>query len=160
MNPKTWYPQPKPYKSGPYSIEVVGAPSVEGETKPRRNIKAKDGLVSRPGEGVATIFDILQRGSNKFGNAKCVGARKIVKQHDEVKKIKKNVDGKEQEVDKKWTYFELGEYHYMSFIEYERMALQIGCGFRKLGMTTSDRVHIFAATRYRNGLISTDGSYR
>lgn len=148
VNPKTWYPQAKPYKSGPYTTEAPGFPKVDGETIPRRNVRAKDGLVSRPEEGVATVFDIVKRGSSKFGNAKAVGTRKLVKQHDEVKKIKKNVDGKEQEVEKKWTYFELSGYHYMSFIEYERMALQIGCGFRKLGMGASDRVHIFAATRY------------
>ena len=68
-----------------------------------------------------------------------------------VKKVKKQVDGKEQEVDKKWTYFELSEYHYLSFIEHEKSATRIGAGLRKLGMTAGDRLHIFAATRYASG---------
>lgn len=99
-----------------------------------------------PEEGVNTIFDIVKRSSQKFGNAKALGKRKLIQTHEETKKVKKMVDGKEQEVDKKWTYFELSEYQYMSFVEYEKLVLNIGSGFRKLGMQASDRVHLFAAT--------------
>ena len=148
VNPKTWYPYPKAYKSGPYTVEAPGYSKVEGETIPRRHPKAKEGLISQPEEGVATVYDVVKRASAKFGNAKALGSRHLIKQHEEVKKIKKQVDGKEQEVDKKWTYSQLSEYHYKSFIEYERLTAQIGCGFRKLGMQPTDRVHIFAGTRY------------
>jgi len=85
--------------------------------------------------------------AKKFGNAKAVGYRKLIKTHDEVKKVKKVVDGKEQETEKKWTFSELSPYQYFSFIEYERMVLQIGAGLRKLGMKKEDRLHIMAATR-------------
>ncbi len=36
----------------------------------------------------------------KFGNAKAVGSRKLVRTHQETKKVKKIVDGEEREVDK------------------------------------------------------------
>jgi len=49
-------------------------------------------------------------------------------------------------VDKQWTYYELSPYEYMSFSEFEAMALSIGRGFRALGMKAEDRVHLFAAT--------------
>lgn len=147
VNYKTWHPQPKQYKSGPFTAEAPGFEKVPGETIPRRNIKTKDSLKSRPDPNIATIYDIVTRSSSKFGNAKALGSRKLVKTHNEVKKVKKMVDGKEQEIDKTWTYFELGHYNYMSFIEYERMTLQVGCGFRKLGLKPQDRVQIFAATR-------------
>jgi long-chain acyl-CoA synthetase len=60
--------------------------------------------------------------------------------------VKKIVDGEEREVEKKWTYFELGPYDYISFHDYEKLILQVGAGYRKLGLTKEDRIHIFAAT--------------
>ncbi|KAF2138454.1 uncharacterized protein K452DRAFT_276851 [Aplosporella prunicola CBS 121167] len=146
QNLKTMTPQPRSYKSPPFSVEVAGCEKVEGETIPRRNVRTKDALKMRPHEDIATIYDVLKYASAKFGNAKAVGTRKLVQMHHETKKIKKMVDGKEQEVDKKWSYFELSPYNYLSFVEYEKLALQIGCGFRALGMQAPDRVHIFAAT--------------
>ena len=146
VNNKTWAPQPRPYKSGPYTAEATGYSKVKGETIPRRNVRTKDGLVTTPEEGVATLYDILKRSSKKFGNAKALGSRKVVRTHDEVKKIKKTVGGEEETLDKKWTYFELSEYHYMSFNEYEQTALQCGAGMRNLGLKKDDRLHIFAAT--------------
>ncbi|KAF2717357.1 acetyl-CoA synthetase-like protein [Polychaeton citri CBS 116435] len=143
---KTLVPQPKVYRKGPYTVEAPGAEKVDGETIPRRNARTRDELVSSPSPDVKTIFDILTVSSKKYGNAKAVGKRKLIQIHEETKKIKKVVDGKEQEVDKKWTYFELSPYDYLSFNEYEQLALKLGSGFRKLGMQTSDRVHIFAAT--------------
>jgi long-chain acyl-CoA synthetase len=143
---KSMVPQPKVYKKAPYTVEAPGVEKKDGETVPRRNIRTKDGLRVTPEDGVNTIFDIVTRGSKKFGNAKAVGKRRLIETHEETKKVKKMVDGKEQEVDKKWTYFELSKYEYMSFTEYEQLVLKIGCGFRKLGMKAGDRVHIFAAT--------------
>ena len=146
-NPKTWHPQPRMYKNGPFTVDAPGSKPVKGETIPRRNIRTKDKLALFPEAGVETIFDFVSYSAKKFGNAKAVGYRKLIKTHDEVKKIKKVVDGKEQETEKKWTYSELSEYHYFSFIEYERLALQIGAGLRELGMKKEDRLHIMAATR-------------
>ncbi|RKF75469.1 Long-chain-fatty-acid--CoA ligase 1 [Golovinomyces cichoracearum] len=130
----------------PYTVEVPNYQAVEGETIPRRNVRCLDKLVDRPEEGVTTIFDILKRGSEKFGNAKAVGTRRLIKTHVESKKIKKVVDGVEQEVTKEWTYFELSGYEYLSFYDFEKLSLEIGCGFRKLGLEKNDRVHIYAST--------------
>ena len=146
QDPKGWHPHPKVYKSAPYSVERPGVKASKGETAPRVNLRSKDGLITQPEEGVDTVYDIVKRGASKFGNAKCVGYRKIVKLHEENKKVKKVIDGKEQEVDKKWTYSELSSYHYYSFIEYESMVHKVGSGLRKLGMKAEDRLHIFAAT--------------
>ena len=132
---------------GPFTVEASGYEKVEGETIPRRHPQSKDKLVTSPSEDVKTIFDIIKRGADNFGNAKALGSRKVVKTHSETKKVKKMVDGQTKEVEKKWTYFELSEYNYLSFVEYEKMVLDIGAGLRKIGMEKSDRVHIFAATR-------------
>lgn len=88
----------------------------------------------------------MKLSSEKYGNAKALGTRKLIKTHQETKKVKKIVDGQETEIDKKWTYFELSGYEYLSFHDYEKLILQIGAGYRKLGLEKGDRVHIFAAT--------------
>jgi len=141
-------PEPRQSKAPPYTVEVPGCKKVKGETIPRRNVASRDKLKNTPEDGINTVYDIVRRGARKFGNAKAVGYRKLLKTHNETKKIKKIIDGVEQEVDKNWTYFEMSEYRYMSFIEYERSALQAGAGLRKLGMERGDRLHLFAATRY------------
>ncbi|KAL1640719.1 long-chain fatty acid-CoA ligase [Diplodia intermedia] len=146
QNYKTMVPQPRPYKKGPFTVEAPGYEAVEGETIPRRNYRTKDALKMRPHDDIATIFDILKYASAKFGNAKALGHRKLVQEHTETKKIKKMVDGKEEQVDKKWTYFELSPYEYMSFVEFEKLAIDLGAGFRAIGLTSPDRVHIFAST--------------
>ncbi|PNS16267.1 Long-chain-fatty-acid--CoA ligase 1 [Sphaceloma murrayae] len=143
---KTLVPQPKPYKKGPYSVEASGYTKVDGETIPRRHPSAKDKLKSVPEPGIETIFDLVKRSSQKFGNAKAIGTRKIVKIHRETKKIKKKVDGQETEVDKEWQYYELSPYEFMSFTEYEKLTLKVGAAFRSVGMVKGDKVHIFAAT--------------
>jgi len=146
-SPRTWHPQARNYKQPPFTVEAPNQPRVQGETIPRRNHRCKDALAVYPEEGVQTIFDIIRHSAEKYGNAKALGHRKLIRTVDEVKKVKKVVDGKEVEEDKTWTFSELSEYHYMSFIEYERMVLQAGSGLRSLGMQASDRLHIFAATR-------------
>lgn len=138
---------PRLAKRPPFTVDAPGYEKKDGETIPRRNIIAKDGLINRPAEDIKTVFDVLKRSSAKFGNAKAVGSRKVVKTHTETKKIKKIVEGKEQEVDKKWTYFELSGYTYMSFVEYEQLALALGYGLRKLGMSKGDKLHLYGATR-------------
>jgi long-chain acyl-CoA synthetase len=140
-------PLPYDYKNAVSTVEVAGYPRVEGETIPRRNIKTKDKLVESPHPDIRTVHDILRYSAKKFGNAKAIGSRKLLHTHNEVKKIKKMVDGKETEVDKKWTFFELSGYSYMSFVEFEKLALELGAGYRKLGLNAGDKVHLFAATQ-------------
>jgi long-chain acyl-CoA synthetase len=138
--------QPKIYHTPPFSLEVPGYEHVDGETIPRRHPLAVDKLIDRPSDDIATVLDIVRSSAEKYGNAKLLGSRKLIKTHQETKKIKKIVDGKEQEVDKQWTYFELGPYEFLSFHEYEKLMTQVGAGLRKLGLVKDDRVHIFAAT--------------
>ncbi|KAL8993883.1 MAG: hypothetical protein Q9188_007211, partial [Gyalolechia gomerana] len=145
-SPRTWRPQATVYKPGPYTVEASGATKVDGESIPRRTLAAKNGLCNIPVEGVETVYDILRHSAGKYGTAKAMGSRKLLRTHHEVKQIKKTVDGKETSVDKKWTYFEMSEYHFISFSDYEQMALRCGAGLRKLGMQKNDRLHLFAAT--------------
>ncbi|KAK8051579.1 hypothetical protein PG993_002964 [Apiospora rasikravindrae] len=137
---------PRLSAKGPYSIETPECEPVEGETIPRRHPLTADGLISQPADNISTIYELVRVSAEKYGNAKCMGSRRLVRTHQETKKVKKVVDGTEQEVDKNWTFFELSSYEYLSYNDYEKLVLNIGSGLRKLGMEKEDRVHIFAAT--------------
>ena len=146
-DPRQFKPSPRMMATGPFTVEASGYKAVKGETIPRRHPVAKDKLITTPSDDVRTIFDILKHSADKFGNAKALGTRKLLKMHHETKKVKKMVDGKQQEVDKKWSYYEMSGYSYISFSEYEKLVLQVGCGLRKIGLSKGDRLHLFAATR-------------
>lgn len=139
---------PQMAKKGPFTVEAAGVEKKKGETVPRRNLHSKKELIVKPSAEVSTVYENLKRAAAKFGNAKAIGSRKIIKTHVENKKVKKVVDGQEQQVDKKWTYFELSGYTYMSFIEYEQLALSAGSGLRHLGLKKDDKMHLYGATRY------------
>ena len=91
-------PQPKIYKHAPYTVEAPGYTKQKGETIPRRNTRTKDALKLTPEEGINTIYDVVKRSSKKFGNAKALGKRRLIETHEDTRKVKKMVDGKEQEV--------------------------------------------------------------
>lgn len=141
------YVQPQMSKKPPFSVDASGYEKVAGETIPRRHPMAKDKLLVLPSDDVKTIYDNLKRAASKFGNAKAIGSRRIINTHVENKKVKKIVDGQEQEVDKKWTYFELSGFEYMSFIEYEKLALDLGSGLAGLGISKENKMHLYGATR-------------
>lgn len=138
------YPVDKP----PYSCEAPGYEKVAGETIPRRNIRFKDELQTRPAPEVGTVFDLVRRSAKVYPNHRAVGSRKIIKHHKETKKVEKNVDGEIQKVDKTWQYFELSGYTYITYKEYEQLILQLGSGLRQLGFNSQDsKLHFFATTR-------------
>lgn len=148
--------EPRMTDSPPFTIEIQpdspeGQPPQKkpGETLPRRNIKYKDHLLVRPRDdtSINTLFDFVKRAVAKFGDQPCMGWRDLVKIHNETTYTKKVVDGVEQQVPKEWTYYELTPYKYITYREYEKLALQVGSGLRKLGLDKGDKVHVYAATR-------------
>ncbi|WAO89025.1 AMP-binding domain-containing protein [Fusarium falciforme] len=131
----------------PFTIESPGCEKVPGETIPRRHPKAKDGLIARPAEGINTVFDIVQRSARVYPDRGGIGSRKLIELHEEVKTVKqKKADGQTKEIEKKWQYFELSGYSFISFKEYETLVLQLGSGLRKLGLSPVQKLHFFGAT--------------
>ncbi|KAF5703667.1 long-chain acyl synthetase [Fusarium mundagurra] len=137
----------------PFTIEAPGYEKVPGETIPRRHPKAKDGLITYPAPDARTVFQVVERSARLYPNHHAVGARKLINMHTEKKKVKKNVDGEIQEVEKEWSYFELTGFDYLTYQQYLERVLQIGSGLRKLGLTSDDKLHIFGTTSI--GWIST-----
>lgn len=137
---------PKIVSRPPYSLPVKDAPVIEGETQPRRIPSSIDELLARPSPEISTVYELISAAIEKYGNARCMGSRKLVRTHNETKKVKKMVDGQEREVDKNWTYFELSPYEYMTYYDYRNLLRDLASGLRKIGMDKYDRVHLFAAT--------------
>ncbi|KAL2120416.1 hypothetical protein VTJ04DRAFT_4443 [Mycothermus thermophilus] len=137
---------PRMTAKGPFTVEVPGQQPVEGETPVRRHPLAVNGLITKPSEEISTVFELVKVSVAKYGNAKCMGSRKLVRTHQDKKMVKKVVNGEEREVEKTWTFFEMSPYEYISYTDYERLTHQLGAGLRKLGLEKDDRVHIYAAT--------------
>jgi long-chain acyl-CoA synthetase len=147
MDYKKWVTVPQMTAKPPFTLPTVSTAAVDGETIPRRHPEALNGFLAMPEEGCHTLYDVLIRARKKFGDKNGLGTRALLDKHIETKTIKKTVDGKEINVPKEWTYFELGPYSWTTFGEYVELALQLGAGFRKLGLSKGDKVHVYAATR-------------
>jgi long-chain acyl-CoA synthetase len=130
----------------PFSVDAPGYEKIPGETIPRRNAVAKDGLINRPAEEVGTVFDLVRRSARLYPNHNAVGSRQLVHLHKETKKIQKNVDGEIREVDKEWQFFELSPYSFLTYKQYEERVLNLGSGLRKLGLSAGSKLHIYATT--------------
>ncbi|KAK8100512.1 acyl-CoA synthetase [Apiospora kogelbergensis] len=130
----------------PFTVEVPGQTKVDGETIPRRHVKYKDGLISSPADGVNTVFDVIRRSARLYPDNHAVGYRKLIKLHKETRKVRKNVDGQVTEVDKEWQFFELSPYSFITYKEYEKLTLELGCGLRQLGLGPDKKLHLFGTT--------------
>ncbi|KAI5310035.1 long-chain fatty acid-CoA ligase [Ascosphaera atra] len=137
---------PRHSKEGPFVIEVPGSKSGDTESAVFRHIKAKDGLITTLDPNIRTLYDNLKYSVKTFGHKRAVGSRRVVQVHTETKKVKKVVDGVEQEVDKNWSYFELSPYSWLSYVEYEKLAKDLGSGLRSLGLDKACKIHLFAPT--------------
>ncbi|CUS13153.1 unnamed protein product [Tuber aestivum] len=133
-------------KRPPFNLQVPGAEKKDGEGIPRRHPGSINGLRSRLEPDITTTYDIVKRGAAKFGDAQCLGSRTLIKQHEEIKMLKKVVDGVDQEVPKTWIYYEMSGYKFLSFKEYLERVNMIGAGLKALGLEKGEKVQIFSAT--------------
>lgn len=131
----------------PFMVQDTSAPEIEGESKPYRHLKAKNGFLTRPSPEIATVYDLFTTTAKKHGNKAAIGSRSLIETHIETKKVSKVVDGVKTEVEKQWTFFELSPFKFLTYKDYETRALNVGAGLRKLGLEPGDIVHIFASTR-------------
>lgn len=133
---------------GPGSVEVGPEPN-QGEGRIRRNfLVADEELATRPMDGMDTVYDVLVYVDRTYGNKNAIGYRDIVDTHVEEKEVTKMVGGKEVKEKKKWSYFELSEFKYLTFTELRKSSEAIGRGLADLGLKRGDILNIYAATRY------------
>lgn len=130
----------------PGTVEV-GPPKVEGETRIRRLAKSADKLVTQPLEGIDTVYDIIQYAARTHGTHDAFGYRDIIDIVEEEKEVKKMVGGKEVTEMKKWKYFHLSDFKFLSFLDVQEAVSEIGRAFVDLGITTNDIVNVYSSTR-------------
>ena len=130
----------------PGTIEV-GAAKVEGETRVRRLAKASDKLVTQPFEGIDTVYDVVQYAARAHGTRDAFGHRDIIDIVEEEKEVKKVVGGKEVTETKKWKYFHLSDFKFISYLDVQEAVSEIARAFIDLGITTEDIVNVYSTTR-------------
>lgn len=116
----------------------------------RRCVYSPDKLVETPHDDVRTLYDVITYSANKFGKKHAFGYRKVEQVIEEEKEVVKVVNGEEQKTKKKWKYFQLSGYQYLSYLSVQKLAHEIGQGFRALGLKEHAKVEIFSATKQVN----------
>lgn len=127
------------------SVEV-GAPAKDGEGRARRCFIDPEKLVEGKDAEIRTVWDIIQRSGRLFPDQNGFGYRTLIQEHVDEKEVTKMVKGKEVKEMKKWTYYEMSDYEYLSYREIEQQVRQVGSGLRSLGMEKGKMFNIFAAT--------------
>lgn len=131
---------------GAGSVEV-GPDNVESGTRTRRLALTKDTLVTQPFEGIDTVHDVLEYAARTHGTKNALGWRDIIDIHEEEKEVKKTIGGKEVTEKKKWKFFQLSDYKYLSFIDVKQAVSEVARGLIELGITENDIVNVYSATR-------------
>jgi len=127
-------------KRGIVAVPVNG-PALPGETKPHRNVMSAE-LTSSPGPGVKTATDIIKF-AETYGDRHLIGSRRLVKTHTEEKTLISK-DGKEQV--KKWTYYEMSKYEWITAGQFGTIVAEIGSGIHSLRYKPGDICILFAGT--------------
>ena len=130
----------------PGTVEV-GEPKADGYTRVRRLAKAADKLVTQPLEGIDTVHDVVAYAARTHGTRDAFGYRDIIDIVEEEKEVKKVVGGKEVTEMKKWKYFHLSDFKFISYLDVQEAVSEIARAFIDLGITTEDIVNVYSATR-------------
>ena len=111
-----------------------------------RAIHSKDALLSTPLNGSTTMYEVMAAAAAKFKDRKLFGYRELIRIVTEEKMVSKIVDGVEEKVAKKWNYFELSEYQWMTYSQVYDSISMIGAGLHALGLSSKEKLTLFAPT--------------
>lgn len=128
-----------------YTVEI--GPEQPNGGRIRRSILAAEGLARVPHANVHTLYDVLSHSSKKYPERKGFGFRKTDKMIDEVKDVKKFINGEEVIEKKTWKYFQLSPYHYLTYKEASRLTHDVGAGFAHLGLKEKSKIELFSPTK-------------
>ncbi|WVQ77803.1 hypothetical protein IAR50_007493 [Cryptococcus sp. DSM 104548] len=117
-------------------------PKPQGETRARRAYCVKE-LVTEPAPGVTTVHDLLLYAAKTHGDKKGFAARDVIKVITEEKEVTKRVGGKEHKEMKKWNYFKLSDYDWLSYNQFLDFAKHVGAGLRQLAGEDSRKEKFF-----------------
>ncbi|CAN3367971.1 long-chain-fatty-acid--CoA ligase 1 [Diutina catenulata] len=129
----------------------VGPAASASETAPRRKASQKDGTVDRPFDSKATtVPEFFAECVKRNGDRNAIAWRELIEVHKETKKVTKIIDGKEQKVDKEWTFYEQSPYKHITYPDLLSLVERVSRGLVEIGMKPGqDRMHIYAATSHK-----------
>lgn len=119
----------------------------DGEGVVRRLAITADRLVERPFDGIDVIPDVIAYAARTYGSREAYGWRRVVRMHEEEKQVKKMVRGEEVTETKKWKFFELSDFEYISFLEVKERVDELAKGLLHYGIGKADVFNIYAQTR-------------
>ncbi|GAA5879725.1 hypothetical protein JCM1840_006838 [Sporobolomyces johnsonii] len=131
--------------AAPSSVEV-GPPAPKGQTRARRYAPTADQLATTPEPGVEVVADLLAHSAKTRPDLPAVGWRDIIRMHEEEKDVKKMVGGKETIEKKKWQYYELSDYKYLTYKEMADVVKDAASALRETGHGTDTIFNIYAST--------------
>ncbi|KAI8830790.1 hypothetical protein BJ741DRAFT_657838 [Chytriomyces cf. hyalinus JEL632] len=106
-----------------------------------------DELVERPEPGINTIYDILVHGFSTMADNDILGERKLVRIVEEEKDVVKKVPGGGQVTEtKKWKFFELSGFDWMTWSQVQSTTRAYASGYRQLGLKPGNKLAIYADT--------------
>ncbi|TFK35641.1 hypothetical protein BDQ12DRAFT_725927 [Crucibulum laeve] len=102
----------------------------------------EDGLVKRPFLGIDTVADIIVYSTRTHGTYPALGWRNIIQVHEEEK------------VKKKWKYFGLSAYNYLSSVRVKTTVEEIARALMDLGVGKGDVFNVYAQMRLNRQLMA------
>ncbi|KAJ3234496.1 long-chain fatty acid-CoA ligase [Chytriomyces hyalinus] len=112
-----------------------------------RSAKSPQELTTKPEESVETVFDIVTRGFDKHKDVQMFGQRPFIRIIEEEKEVTKKVPGRGDVKEmKRWKYFELGPYEWLTWGQAKLIISAYASGYRALGLGKGDKLTIFADT--------------
>lgn len=92
------------------------------------------------------IADILASSARLWPTKTAVGWRDQIRIIEEEKEVTKVVSGEEVKETKKWSYFELSDYHYMTYAELAELVKNAGSALVETGHSKTTIFNIYAST--------------
>ncbi|KAJ1947035.1 long-chain fatty acid-CoA ligase, partial [Linderina macrospora] len=127
------------------SVELEGTGSVH-ETPVHRYPTATHKLMDSALPNLLTVYDALQYRIGQEPDKKSLGKRSIIEIVTKDKQVKRTVNGTVETSTKKWSYFRLSDYSWMTYKEIGEATKSLGSGFVHLGLKRDSRVMVYAPT--------------
>ncbi|BGP66339.1 long-chain fatty acid-CoA ligase [Rhodotorula toruloides] len=131
---------------GRYASIEVGPPAEPGRSRPRRFAATADKLVESPAPDVEVVADLLGYSVRTRPDRQAVGWRETIRLHNEEKQVKKMVNGEETTETKKWTYYEMSDYKYLTYKQLGEMVADVASALVETGHSRSTIFNIYAST--------------
>ncbi|PVV05030.1 hypothetical protein BB560_000458 [Smittium megazygosporum] len=126
----------------------------------RRNVFSCNGLVAPTDTGASNAFDLFSKAVEKYQDKDFLGSRKVINVFESVKTLSKAEDGKSTTVQKRWKYFELGSYSWLTYKQCYEIVCDLGSGLAKLGCSHDSKMIIHLATCKEWMLMFLSASFR